>query len=132
MASLTDPLPAAGAVWSVKPPVYPKAVKGRIRRLKWLVLFILLTIYWDAPWLRWDRGPHAPDQAFLIDLARGKGYFLFFEIWPQEVYVVTGILIMMAMGLFLATALFGRVRSEERRVGKGCVSTCSIWWCPYR
>src|SRR3546814_16662464 len=24
-----------------------------------------------------------------------------------------------------------RGRSEERRVGKGCVSTCSSWWSPY-
>src|SRR3546814_16444604 len=23
------------------------------------------------------------------------------------------------------------LRSEERRVGKGCVSTCSCWWAPY-
>src|SRR3546814_16753205 len=22
-------------------------------------------------------------------------------------------------------------RSERRRVGKECVSTCSSWWCPY-
>src|SRR3546814_11906422 len=22
-------------------------------------------------------------------------------------------------------------RSEERRVGKGCVSTCRSWWAPY-
>src|SRR3546814_15348036 len=25
----------------------------------------------------------------------------------------------------------GWVRSEERRVGKGCVSTCRSWWSPY-
>src|SRR3546814_13113385 len=24
-----------------------------------------------------------------------------------------------------------RNRSEERRVGKGCVSTCRFWWAPY-
>src|SRR3546814_18846897 len=23
------------------------------------------------------------------------------------------------------------IRSEERRVGKGCVSTCRSWWSPY-
>src|SRR3546814_12497380 len=25
----------------------------------------------------------------------------------------------------------GRTRSEERRVGKECVSTCRPWWSPY-
>src|SRR3546814_16777142 len=27
--------------------------------------------------------------------------------------------------------IFGPVRSEERRVGKECVSTCRSWWSPY-
>src|SRR3546814_16344249 len=30
-----------------------------------------------------------------------------------------------------ATASFGLARSEERRVGKECVSTCSSRWAPY-
>ena len=30
-------------------------------------------------------------------------------IWPQEVYFVTGLLILGAFGLFFATSLFGRV-----------------------
>jgi len=33
----------------------------------------------------------------------------FIEIWPQEVYYITGLLILAALGLFLATSLFGRV-----------------------
>src|SRR3546814_15948042 len=24
-----------------------------------------------------------------------------------------------------------RIRTEERSVGKECVSTCRFWWCPY-
>src|SRR3546814_5580245 len=32
---------------------------------------------------------------------------------------------------FLATMLAGDVRSEERRVGKECVSTSSSRWSPY-
>src|SRR3546814_16734425 len=27
--------------------------------------------------------------------------------------------------------VFFRRRSEERRVGKGCVSTCRSWWWPF-
>src|SRR3546814_11447569 len=34
-------------------------------------------------------------------------------------------------GTNLSYALSGRYRSEERRVGKGCVSTCRSRWSPY-
>ena len=46
--------------------------------------------------LRWDRGPNAPNQAVLVDLANGRFYFFFIEIWPQEVYYLTGLLILAA------------------------------------
>ena len=36
-------------------------------------------------------------------------YFFFIEIWPQEVYYFTGLLIMAAVALFLVNALFGRL-----------------------
>ena len=45
----------------------------------------------------------------LADLEGGKFYFFFLEIWPQEVYYITGLLILAAIGLFLVTAVFGRV-----------------------
>src|SRR3546814_16848121 len=32
---------------------------------------------------------------------------------------------------YLATWLIARLRSEERRVGKECVSTCRSRWSPY-
>src|SRR3546814_3648895 len=31
----------------------------------------------------------------------------------------------------IKVALANRARSEERRVGKECVSTCRSWWSPY-
>jgi cytochrome c oxidase accessory protein FixG len=89
--------------------VYPRAVKGTWRRVKWSVLVLLLGIYYLVPWLRWDRGPDAPSQAILIDLDGRRGWFFDVVIWPQEVYFVTGILILAAFGLFFATSLFGRV-----------------------
>lgn len=89
--------------------VYPKTVWGTFRKLKWAVVGLLLGLYYVAPFIRWDRGPNAPDQAILMDLAGRRGYFFWIEIWPQEVYYLTGILILGAVGLFLATALAGRV-----------------------
>ncbi len=89
--------------------VYPRAIGGQWRRIKWAALLLLLGIYYFVPWLRWDRGPGAPDQAILIDLDGRRGWFFDVVIWPQEVYFVTGLLIFGAIGLFLATSLFGRV-----------------------
>ncbi|NBC34623.1 MAG: cytochrome c oxidase accessory protein CcoG [Alphaproteobacteria bacterium] len=89
--------------------VYPRAVKGPIRRIKWAILGVLLALYYLAPWLRWDRGPDAPDQAFLIDMANRRAYFMWIEIWPQEVYYLAGLLLLGAFGLFMATSIAGRV-----------------------
>ncbi|MEE9346838.1 MAG: cytochrome c oxidase accessory protein CcoG [Robiginitomaculum sp.] len=89
--------------------LYPKLAKGFFRNIKWLALVVLLGIYYVTPWIRWDRGPGQPDQAILIDFENARFYFFFIEIWPQEIYYLTGLMIIAALGLFLATALFGRV-----------------------
>ncbi len=89
--------------------IYPKRIWGRFRRLKWIIISITLSIYYLAPFIRWDRGPNAPDQAILIDLPARRAYWFFIEIWPQEVYFLTGILILAALTLFAVTSLFGRV-----------------------
>ncbi len=89
--------------------VYQRAVEGIYRRRKWIALRVCLLIYYLAPFIRWDRGPHAPDQAILIDMEGRRAYWFFIEIWPQEVYYLTAILIFAAVMLFFVTALFGRV-----------------------
>ncbi|MEQ9109085.1 MAG: cytochrome c oxidase accessory protein CcoG [Rhodospirillaceae bacterium] len=90
-------------------PIYPKRVNGTFRRIKWIVMAITLGIYYILPWVRWDRGEGAPNQAVLVDFANSRFYFFFIELWPQEVYYITGLLILAAIGLFLVTALAGRV-----------------------
>jgi cytochrome c oxidase accessory protein FixG len=88
--------------------IFPRRTSGRFRSFKWLVMAITLTIYYVTPWLRWDRGPFAPDQAVLVDLANRRFYFFFIEIWPQEFYYVAGLLVMAGFGLFLVTSTVGR------------------------
>lgn len=89
--------------------VYPQSVKGPYRRIKWAILFLCLGAYYLLPFLRWDRGPNLPNQAVLADLANNRFYFFFIEIWPQEVYYFTGLLILAAFILFLMNAVAGRV-----------------------
>ncbi|OJY70155.1 MAG: cytochrome c oxidase accessory protein CcoG [Sphingobium sp. 66-54] len=88
--------------------VFPKQVDGPFRRFKWVVMAVTLAIYWGTPWIRWDRGPHAPDQAVLVDLANRRFYMFSIEIWPQEFYYIAGLLIMAGIGLFLVTSAVGR------------------------
>ncbi|MBY3569375.1 cytochrome c oxidase accessory protein CcoG [Rhizobium laguerreae] len=95
-------------LYSPRKKVFPKHAEGRFRRFKWIVLLITLCIYYLAPWIRWDRGPYAPDQAILIDLSSRRFFFFFIEIWPQEFYYVAGLLVMAGLGLFLVTSAVGR------------------------
>ncbi|WP_051011677.1 cytochrome c oxidase accessory protein CcoG [Nitratireductor pacificus] len=88
--------------------IFPKRATGQFRRFKWLIMLVTLGIYYLTPWLRWDRGPHAPDQAVLVDLANRRFYFFFIEIWPQEFIYVAGLLVMAGVGLFLITSTVGR------------------------
>ncbi|NEW88904.1 cytochrome c oxidase accessory protein CcoG [Rhodopseudomonas sp. WA056] len=98
-----------GPLYAARKKVYPQAVHGRFRRIKWALLAITLSIYYFTPFLRWNRGPGLPDQAVLIDLPARRFYFFFIELWPQEVYYFTGLLIIAALVLFLMNALAGRV-----------------------
>ncbi|MDJ0388377.1 cytochrome c oxidase accessory protein CcoG [Roseomonas sp. E05] len=98
-----------GSLYAARQKVYPKAVNGPVRRAKWAILATCLALYYLVPWLRWDRGPGMPDQAVLVDIANARIFLLWIEIWPQEIYFLTGLLVMAAIGLFAVTSLFGRV-----------------------
>ncbi|MGB1027475.1 MAG: cytochrome c oxidase accessory protein CcoG, partial [Rhodospirillaceae bacterium] len=82
--------------------IYPKKITGRFRSIKTWLNSLLLAIFFIGPWIRWDRGPNAPDQAIFIDMNGRKAYFFFIEIWPQEVYYLTGLLVIAAIVLFFA------------------------------
>ena len=96
-------------MYAARVAVYPKRASGTFRRVKWAVMAVTLGIYYVLPWLRWDRGQSLPDQAFLLDFAHQRLYMFGIEIWAQELYFVTGMLIISALALFMVTAIAGRV-----------------------
>ncbi len=98
-----------GPLYAASEKVYPQKVDGPFRRAKWAILIVCLGIYYLLPFVRWNRGPNLPDQAVLVDLANHRFYFFFIELWPQEVYYFTGLLVMAALILFLMNAVAGRV-----------------------
>ncbi len=97
------------SLYAAQKKIHPKRAKGTFRTIKWWVMIVTLGIYYLSPWIRWDRGPEIPDQAILVDIANSRFYFFFIEIWPQEVYYITGLLILAAIALFLVTSTAGRI-----------------------
>lgn len=88
--------------------VYPRSVHGPARTFKWAVLVLCLSLYYAMPWLRWNRGPGRPSQAILLDIGHERFHFFNVEFWPQDIYYLTGALILGAVSLFLVTSLVGR------------------------
>ena len=67
--------PAAGSLYAARRKISPQSVAGRFRTLKWSLLLKTLAIYYFLPFVRWQRGPHEPSQAVLIDLDKGRLIF---------------------------------------------------------
>jgi cytochrome c oxidase accessory protein FixG len=103
------PDPDDAPLYAARKKIYPQHVSGTFRKWKWALLVVTLGIYYFLPFVRWDRGPNTPNQAVLIDFPGRRFYFFFIEIWPQEVYYLTGLLIVAAMALFLMNAVAGRL-----------------------
>jgi cytochrome c oxidase accessory protein FixG len=100
---------AEASLYADRVRVYPKTVHGPVRRFKWAVLIFCLTLYYAMPWLRWNRGIGRPNQAVLLDIFHERFWFFNLEFWPQDIFYLTGLLIMAAVALFLVTSLFGRL-----------------------
>ena len=89
--------------------IYPQSISGKYRSIKDYAGVVLLLVYFLCSWIRWDRGQGLPKQAILVDLPNRKAYLFGIEIWPEELYYITAILICAALGLFFVTALYGRI-----------------------
>jgi cytochrome c oxidase accessory protein FixG len=88
----------------VRQKIYSRAVNGWFA--SWRVFFVALTqiFFYGLPWLNWnDR------QAVLFDLGSRKFYIFGMVLWPQDVIYLTLLLIISALGLFLFTAIAGRL-----------------------
>src|SRR6187401_2695025 len=98
-----------GPLYAAQKKVFPQSVSGTFRRIKWGLMAFCLGVYYLLPFVRWNRGLGAPDQAVLVDLPNSRFYFFFIELWPQEVYYFTGLLIVAAITLFLMNSIGGRI-----------------------
>jgi cytochrome c oxidase accessory protein FixG len=98
-----------GQLYAARVKIHPATVYGRFRTAKWAILAVAMLVYYGLPFLRWNRGIGEPSQAVLLDLDKGRFYFFFIELWPQDITYVMGLLILAALALFAMNAVAGRV-----------------------
>ena len=84
--------------------IYPRDVSGRFARLRTIAAWVLLGLFYVGPWVPW-----AGRQAVLFDLPARKFYIFGLVLWPQDFIFLTGLLIILALTLFLSTAIAGRL-----------------------
>ena len=89
--------------------VHQKSVTGRFRTIKSAVLIAMMIGFYGLAWLPWDRPGATADQAFLMSFTEGKFYAMWFTFWPQDLYLLTLVLLFSAFGLFFTNTIVGRV-----------------------
>lgn len=89
-------------------PIVPYSVKGRYRNRKSLLLALAYLVYFSLPWLTW-HGTQRSGQPLLIDLATLRVNFLDLVIFPHDLIILTGLLILAVVALFAVSTLYGRV-----------------------
>jgi cytochrome c oxidase accessory protein FixG len=96
----------ARTVWMYEaaPKIYPRSIGGRWQRLRWLTVWLTQLVFYGLPWLEWGGR-----QAVLFDLAARRFYLFGLVLYPQDFIYLTGLLVLSAYGLFLFTAVAGRV-----------------------
>jgi cytochrome c oxidase accessory protein FixG len=84
--------------------IYPRAVSGRFATWRWVLVWATQLFFYGLPWLTWnDR------QAVLLDLASRRFYIFGLVLYPQDFIYLAALLIVSAYGLFLFTAVAGRL-----------------------
>ncbi|KAA1170987.1 cytochrome c oxidase accessory protein CcoG [Marinobacter salinexigens] len=104
---------AAGADANGK--IHTRKFQGVFRRLRIIGGSLLFTLFFGTAWLSWgDR------QAVLWDLSDKKFHVFGSTFWPQDLVLLSAILMICAFGLFFITVVAGRV---------WCGYTCpqSVW-----
>ncbi len=96
-------------------PIHTKAFSGRYRLFRLLGAGLLFALFFGTVWLTWDQR-----QAVLWDLANRKFHIFGATFWPQDLILLSAILIIAAFGLFFITVAAGRI---------WCGYTCpqSVW-----
>ncbi|MEM6381812.1 MAG: cytochrome c oxidase accessory protein CcoG [Pseudomonadota bacterium] len=89
--------------------VFQKSVSGRFRTIKSAVLLAMFIGFYGLAWLPWDRAGATPNQAFLMSFSEGKFYAGPLTFWPQDLFLLTLVLLFSSFALFFTNTIVGRV-----------------------
>ncbi|MFP5399554.1 MAG: cytochrome c oxidase accessory protein CcoG [Gammaproteobacteria bacterium] len=84
--------------------IYARAVSGWFAGWRWALVWLTQLVFYGLPWLDWNAR-----QAVLFDLASRRFYIFGLVLYPQDFIYLTALLIISAYGLFLFTAVAGRL-----------------------
>ncbi len=84
--------------------IYPRAVTGWFAAWRWVLVWVTQVVFYGLPWLSWNQRP-----AVLFDLTERRFYIFSMVLHPQDFIYLTGLLVICAYGLFLFTAVAGRL-----------------------
>src|SRR3990172_8560439 len=92
------------ALYEVRKKIYPRAVHGWFAAWRWALGWGAQLVFFGGA-----RRPGDERQAVLFDIVHRKFYILGLVFWPQDIIYLTVLLIVSALGLFLFTAVAGRL-----------------------
>jgi cytochrome c oxidase accessory protein FixG len=101
---MNAPKEAVIRMYAAREEIYPREIKGRFASLRWACVWLTQLLFYGLPWLQMHGR-----QAVLFDLGARKFYLFGLVLWPQDFIYLAGLLIICAYGLFLVTAVAGRV-----------------------
>jgi cytochrome c oxidase accessory protein FixG len=101
---MNAPKEAVIKMYAAREEIYPREIKGRFATLRWACVWLTQILFYGLPWLQLHGR-----QAVLFDLGARKFYLFGLVLWPQDFIYLAGLLIICAYGLFLVTAVAGRV-----------------------
>ena len=91
-------------MYAAREEIYPREIAGRYASLRWACVWLTQLLFYGLPWLSMNGR-----QAVLFDLASRKFHLFGLVLWPQDFIYLAALLILCAYGLFLVTAVAGRV-----------------------
>ncbi len=101
---MNTPQEAVIRMYAAREEIYPREIKGRYASLRWTCVWLTQLLFYGLPWISMNGR-----QAVLFDLASRKFYLFGLVLWPQDFIYLAALLILCAYGLFLVTAVAGRV-----------------------
>ncbi|HEX5278416.1 MAG TPA: cytochrome c oxidase accessory protein CcoG [Fluviicoccus sp.] len=101
---MSERIPARNIPIETSDAIHTRSFTGFYRNLRLYGAGILMLLFFGTTWLTWNGR-----QAVLWDLADRKFYVFGATIWPQDLFLLTALLMIGAFGMFTLSVFAGRV-----------------------